>query len=254
MSNEMVDIKKQVVETSSKKPFKPYKRNPPFATKPPSTISNAESDLEEDEVSTVEEKTNDKEIIGEDRHDSQLQQEATINAIPKYVVKLEELYDLKDRFKKPTNSKLQISTLRFELVNLGADLKPQIINLGLHLTMNEKSAFIHLLKKYKNVFSRNYEDLKTYDTSIIQHTIPMISDEKPVQWKLRNIYPNLENQIKSELNKLLKVKIIFPVRHPRWVSNLLPIRKKNGDIRICIDFRNLNKACQKDSFPLPLME
>ena len=121
--------------------------------------------------------------------------------------------------------------MRFELVNLRTDLKPQNINLGLGLTSNERLAFIHLLKKYKNVFAWNYEDLKTYDTSIIQHTIPMISDENPVQQKLRKIHPNLENQIKSELNKLLKAKIFFPVRHSRWVSNLVPIRKKNGDIK-----------------------
>ena len=35
---------------------------------------------------------------------------------------------------------------------------------------------------------------------------------------------------------------------------MVPVRKKNGDIRICIDFRNLNKACQKENFPLPTME
>eukprot|EP00253_Pinus_taeda_P029900 PITA_29900 len=82
----------------------------------------------------------------------------------------------------------------------------------------------------------------------------MINDEKPIQQKLRKIHPNLENQIKSELNKLLKAKIIFSVRHSKWVSNMVLVRKKNRDIRICIDFRNLNKACQKDNFPLPPME
>ena len=82
----------------------------------------------------------------------------------------------------------------------------------------------------------------------------MISNEKPVQQNLRKIHPNLENQIKSELNKLLKAKIIFPVGHSRWVSNLVPVRKNNGDIRIRIDFLNLNKACQKDNFPLPPMK
>eukprot|EP00253_Pinus_taeda_P007508 PITA_07508 len=82
----------------------------------------------------------------------------------------------------------------------------------------------------------------------------MLPEQKPVQQKLRKIHPNLESQIKSELNKLLKVKIIFPVRHSNWISNLVPVRKKNGDIRIFIDFRNLNKASQKDNFPLPTME
>ena len=82
----------------------------------------------------------------------------------------------------------------------------------------------------------------------------MPNNEKPIQQKLRKIHPNLENQIKSELNKLLKAKIIFLVWHSKWVSNMVPVRKKNRDIRICIDFRNLNKACQKDNFPLPPME
>ena len=82
----------------------------------------------------------------------------------------------------------------------------------------------------------------------------MIDNEKPVQQKLRKIHPNLENQIKTKLNKLLKARIIFPVRHSKWVSNMVPVRNKNGDIRICIDFQNLNKARQKDNFPLPPME
>jgi Mg2+ and Co2+ transporter CorA len=137
-------------------------------------------------------------------HDLQLKQRLNENSIPKSVVKLEDLYDIKDRFKKVTNAKLQSSTLRFELVNLGTEAKPQNVNLGLELTSEERFSFIRLLNKYKNVFAWNYEDLKTYDTSIIQHTIPMISDEKPVQQKLRKIHPNLESQIKAELNKLLE--------------------------------------------------
>eukprot|EP00253_Pinus_taeda_P030497 PITA_30497 len=148
-------------------------------------------------------------IIDEDQHDKQLQQKSTNNVIPKSIVKLKDLYDLKDRFKRFTNSKLQSSTLKYELVNLGTDTKLQNINLGLGLAPEEKLAFVRLLKQYKNVFAWNYDDLKTYDTSIIQHTIPMIADERPVQQKLRKIHPNLESQIKSELNKLLKAKIIF---------------------------------------------
>ena len=53
---------------------------------------------------------------------------------------------------------------------------------------------------------------------------------------------------------MLKAKIIFLVRHSKGVSNLIPIRKNNGDIIICIDFRNLNRASEKDNFPLPPME
>ena len=117
----------------------------------------------------------DNQIINEDQHDNQLKQKTSENTIHKSVVKLEDLCDLKDRFKKPTNSKLQSSTLRFELVNLGTDIKPQNIDLGLGLALDKRLAFIHLLRRYTNVFTWNYDDLKTYDTSIIHHTIPMIS-------------------------------------------------------------------------------
>ena len=135
------------------------------------------------------------------------------NSIPKYVVKMEDLYDLKDRFKKVTNSNTHISTLKFELINLGTPENPQNINLGLSLQPKERTPFIKLLKTYKYIFEWDYSDLKTYDTSIIQHTIPMISDDKHVQQKIRKIHPNLESQIKSELNKMLKAKVIFAIRN-----------------------------------------
>jgi hypothetical protein len=38
------------------------------------------------------------------------------------------------------------------------------------------------------------------------------------------------------------------------VANLVPVRKKNGEIRLCVDFRNLNKSYKKDNYPLPNME
>lgn len=156
------------------------------------------------------EKSYDDQIIDESNHDLQLKQRLNENYIPKYMVKLEYLHDIKDRFKKVTNEKLQSSTLRFELVNLGTEAKPQNFNLGLKLTSEERFSFIRLLNKYKNVFAWNHEYLRTYDTSIIQHTIPMISDENPGQQKLRKIHPNLESEIKAELNKLLKAKNNFP--------------------------------------------
>ena len=68
------------------------------------------------------------------------------------------------------------------------------------------------------------------------------------------MHPSLESLVKKELNKLLAAKIIFLVRHTTWVANLVPVRKKSGDIRICIDFRNLNRASLKDNYPVLAME
>jgi len=102
------------------------------------------------------EKSYDDQIIDEDEHDNQLKNKINDNPMPKSIVKLKDIYDLKDRFKKVTNSKLKSSTLRFELINLRTDLKPWDINLRLCLSSNERLFFIHLLKKYKYIFYWSY--------------------------------------------------------------------------------------------------
>jgi hypothetical protein len=58
----------------------------------------------------------------------------------------------------------------------------------------------------------------------------------------------------QELKKLLDAKIIFQVRYFAWVVNLVPVRKNSGEICLCVDFRNLNKALEKDNYPVPSME
>ena len=78
------------------------------------------------------------------------------------------------------------------------------------------------------MFAWTYEELKTYDTKIVQHVIPIKGGIKPYQQPLRKMHPKLEPLIQSEVKKLLDAKIIFKVRHLEWVSNLVPVRKKSG--------------------------
>ena len=104
------------------------------------------------------------------------------------------------------------------------------------------------------MFSWTYEELKTYDMKIIQHVIPIKAGIKRYQQPLRKMHPKLEPLIQSEVKKLLDAKIIFKVKHSKWVSNLVPVRKKSGEIRLCVDFRNLNRASDKENYPVPPME
>lgn len=54
--------------------------------------------------------------------------------------------------------------------------------------------------------------------------------------------------------KLRDSETIDPIKHSTLVSNLVPVKKKNGDIRLCVGFRNLNISSLKDNYPLPNME
>ena len=56
------------------------------------------------------------------------------------------------------------------------------------------------------------------------------------------------------MDKLLKAGFIREVNYPNWISNIALVKKANGKWRMCIDFKNLNKACPKDSYPLPRID
>jgi hypothetical protein len=60
--------------------------------------------------------------------------------------------------------------------------------------------------------------------------------------------------MEKEIKKMLEAMIIIPLRYSEWIANLLPVRKKNGEIRLCVDFKNLNKCSRKDNYPFPKME
>ena len=68
------------------------------------------------------------------------------------------------------------------------------------------------------------------------------------------MHPSLEPTVKAKLKKLLAACIIFPVHHTQWVANLVLVQKKNGDIRLYFNFGNLNRASNKDGYPVPSME
>jgi hypothetical protein len=56
------------------------------------------------------------------------------------------------------------------------------------------------------------------------------------------------------VKKLFEAKIIVSLRFSKWVANLVLVRKKSGEIRLCVDFKNLNKVTLKDNYPLPKMD
>ena len=58
-------------------------------------------------------------------------------------------------------------------------------------------------------------------------------------------------KIKEEVTKQLKARFIKPVHQAEWIANVVPVPKKDGKVRMCVDFKDLNKACPEDDFPLP---
>ena len=64
---------------------------------------------------------------------------------------------------------------------------------------------------------------------------------------------NLE-EVKKEVQKMLDAGFIRPCRYAEWISSMVPVQKKDGRWRVCVDFRDLNRAMPKDEYPLPVAE
>ena len=58
-------------------------------------------------------------------------------------------------------------------------------------------------------------------------------------------------KIKEEVKKQFDVGFLAVARYPEWVANIVPVPKKDGKVRMCVDYRDLNRASPKDNFPLP---
>jgi len=72
-----------------------------------------------------------------------------------------------------------------------------------------------------------------------------------VNQRLRCFDEEKRKIIREEVHKLLMDGFIKEVHHPEWLANPVLVKKKNGKMRMCVDYTSLNKACLKVPFPLP---
>src|SRR6185436_16831821 len=90
---------------------------------------------------------------------------------------------------------------------------------------------------------------------LVEHRLPIKAGFRPYKQRARRFNPAMNDRIKEEINRLLEAGFIRSCRYAEWISNIVPVEKKDlGKIRVCIDFRNLNKATPKDEYPMPIAD
>ncbi|KAK0586525.1 hypothetical protein LWI29_008372 [Acer saccharum] len=128
------------------------------------------------------------------------------------------------------------------------------VKVGASLSVHVKTVLIALLRNYKDVFAWSHEDMLGVDPKVISHHLSTNPEFRPVVQKRRLFNPERSVAIKKEVEKLLSAGSIREVKYPEWVANVVLVKKKNKQWRMCVDFTDLNKACPKDSFPLPRID
>ena len=100
-----------------------------------------------------------------------------------------------------------------------------------------------LLEQYKSLFR-----MSPGSTTVAEHFIP--TSGTPVRVPPRRIPANYRLEVEKQIQTMLKEGIIEESSSP-WLAPAVFVRKKTGDIRICVDYRELNKRTVKDAYPLP---
>ena len=126
--------------------------------------------------------------------------------------------------------------------------------IGSKLAEDLKSLLTHFLRQNKDVFAWKQADMGGIDPAIITHRLNVSPFFKPVKQKRRSFAPKRQKAINEEVGKLLQVGAIREVEYPEWLANVVLVKKANAKWRLCIDFTDVNRACPKDSFPLPRID
>lgn len=92
------------------------------------------------------------------------------------------------------------------------------------------------------------------DISIVEHHIDTWPYANPIRQNVRPTNPTRQEAIKDEIDKIKQACFIYLIECNTWVSNLARVLKKQGTIRVCTDFHDLQNYCLKYNFPTPFID
>ena len=117
-----------------------------------------------------------------------------------------------------------------------------------------RQALASFLMMNQDMFAWSHDDMLGIDPLVIVHRLNVNLATSPIRQKKRVFTPERDKAIFEEVRKLLEAGFIREVYYPDWLANVVMVKKANGKWRICVDFTDLNRACSKDNYPLPLID
>ncbi|XP_070005576.1 uncharacterized protein [Nicotiana sylvestris] len=154
-------------------------------------------------------------------------------------------------FVAPKESDATKSTIKeLEQAVLIEHLPNQNVYLGTGLTSELRKKILQFLIDSIDCFAWSHLDMTGIPLEITTHRLSVDPRFKPGKQKKK---PQSEIKyafIKDDVTKLLKIGSIREVKYPKWQANVVVVPKKGNKLRMCVEYKDLNKVCPKDSFPL----
>ena len=112
-----------------------------------------------------------------------------------------------------------------------------------------------MLKEYQDVFAKEFRDMKGIIEELGVMRIPLKPEAQPVKKRPYRLNLKYKERMKQQLDQLLQQGLIEPIDEAEWASPLvIQPKKQKNEIRVCVDYRELNKATITDPFPTPYAE
>jgi len=122
------------------------------------------------------------------------------------------------------------------------------------LDQEEQNQVAEVISRHLDAFAWSASDMLGIDPNFLCHCLTMDPKVRPVRQRRRKFNEERRLVIQEEMRKLLSAGHIREIQYPKWLANVVLVKKANGKWRMCVDFTDLNKACAKDSYPLPSID
>jgi len=122
------------------------------------------------------------------------------------------------------------------------------------LSQEEQEEVAGVISRHLNAFAWSASDMPGIDPDFLCHHLSMDAAVRPVRQRRRKFNEERQLVVREETQKLLSGGHIREIQYPEWLANVILVKKANGKWRMCVDFTDLNKACPKDSYPLPSID
>ncbi|XP_012837573.1 PREDICTED: uncharacterized protein LOC105958118 [Erythranthe guttata] len=141
-----------------------------------------------------------------------------------------------------------------KVIQLDVNDPTRTTRIGTTLNEEMREELTTFLRNNQDVFAWSPKDLRGIDPAVMVHELNLRPGVSPVKQKRRHFGPEKDKIIEGEVRKLLEAGHIREIKFPTWLSNAVLVKKAEGKWRMCIDFRDLNRACPKDHYPLPRID
>jgi len=134
---------------------------------------------------------------------------------------------------------------------LDREIDEKMFKLGKSLGQEAQDQIAEVIAWHLNAFAWFASNVPGIDPDFLCHRLTMDPQVRPIRQRRRKFNDERRQVIREEIEKLPRASHSREIQYPEWLAYVILVKKASRKWRMCVDFKDLNKACPKDSYPFP---